>query len=69
MSEKLTLADIHPFAFYRAGDFAEVFDLNVDSVYRMLKVHRLSGVRVGPSGGGVRIQGQAFFDYAKERAA
>lgn len=74
---RLTLADIHPDAYYDAGAVAVVFGgirkdgsmrpLSVDTVYSMASRGILRATRFGPRGGLVRFRGADILECAKER--
>lgn len=64
-----SLADIHPDAFYTAGEVASVLRLSKETVYRLGRTPRLPKTGLGPNGGKTAFLGRAILDYARGRAA
>ena len=54
---------------YRVAELAELWDLDVSTVYRMIYSGRLRAERHGPRGGAVRVPAAAVAEYLRHVAA
>ena len=54
---------------YRVAELAELWDLDVSTVYRMIYSGRLRAERHGPRGGAVRVPVAAVAEYLRHVTA
>ena len=54
---------------YRAAELAELWDVDVSTVYRMIYSGRLRAERHGPRGGAVRVPVAAVAEYLRQVTA
>ena len=54
---------------YRVAELAELWDLDVSTVYRMIYSGRLHAERHGPRGGAVRVPVAAVAEYLRHVTA
>jgi excisionase family DNA binding protein len=69
MSDRLTLADIHPDALYTPEQAAQALGVCLDTVYRLGRTQQMPASRVGPRGGRTKFVGRVILQYAQPKAA